>query len=607
MIYIKTSVWVFLLWTFIGVLSKLVFIPLYLSDYTVSDWGAVVRHGLLLDLSVAGYFSLLPGLMLIISTWWKSRLQKWLWHSYFILTSMVAVLGYVSNLALYRYWRFPLDSTPLLYIKTSPADAFASMTSVQLVCIPLMILGCGALVSLPFLRLWRMVENACLMGTKARISYSLILLLLTCALILPIRGGVDTGTNHTGSVYFSSDIKLNHAAVNPIFSFVESVTHQEDIASRYRFMEDKEARNLIQEMTYTHLRPDTRRHDYNVVLICLEGFSKYIMKEGGHVEGVTPNLDRYTEEGIYFTNFYSNSFRTDRGLVSVLSSLPAQPTMSVMDMPKISTSLPSIARTLSKEGYDTHFYYGGDANYSNMKSYLMGTGFQSITAQFDFDPKLQTGKWGVADGPVFERLLHDIKSADAKKPFFKVIMTGSSHEPFDVPDYRKLKSPELNAFSYADHHLGRFIEGLKQLSCWQNTLVLIVPDHLGAYPLEIDNYSLWRYEIPFIIMGADITPRKIDTVGSQIDISATLLSILGLQHQDFLYSKDLLDTSSPHFAFFTFPDAMGIVEQKDYLFYDNTSNKIVKSSGNNTDDMSAKAKAYLQILYDNLAEIQKRK
>ena len=205
------------------------------------------------------------------------------------------------------------------------------------------------------------------------------MLLLTALLIIPIRGGVDTGTNHTGSVYFSDDILLNHAAVNPIFSFVEAVTHQEDIATRYRYMDDNEASSLFKELTDTTLRSSAERHDYNVVLICMEGFSRYIMSEAGHVKGVTPWLDKYSQEGLYFSRFYANSFRTDRAMVAVMSGLPAQPTMSVMDMPRISTSLPSLAGSLGKNGYDTHFYYGGDANYSNMKYYIMGKGFQKVT------------------------------------------------------------------------------------------------------------------------------------------------------------------------------------------------------------------------------------
>lgn len=428
------------------------------------------------------------------------------------------------------------------------------------------------------------------------------MLVLTALLIIPIRGGVDTGTNHTGSVYFSTDILLNHAAVNPIFSFVEAVNHQEDIATRYRFMDDKEAERIFRNMVHASLRPDAEKHDYNVVLICMEGFSKYIMSEAGHVKGVTPSLDRYSKEGLYFSRFYANSFRTDRALVAVLSGLPAQPTMSVMDMPRISTSLPSIAGSLGKNGYDTHFYYGGDANYSNMKSYLIGTGYQHVTHQFDFEKKLQTGKWGVADGPVYDRMLADIKTFEKSKRFFKTMMTGSSHEPFDVPDYHKLKQPALNAFSYADYHLGRFIEGLKKLPQWNNTLVVIVPDHLGCWPEKIDNYKLWRYEIPLIMLGGMISePRKVETIGSQIDMSATILAILGLPHDEFTYSKDLLDEDAPHFAFFTFPDAMGLIDSTGYAIIDNTQKTVAASSADKSvDERTKKSKAYLQKLYDYL-------
>ena len=89
--------------------------------------------------------------------------------------------------------------------------------------------------------------------------------------------------------------------MNPIFCFIESVTHDEDIADRYRFMDDKEATDIFGNMTCTALRADSvgilslrgENQPRNVVVIMLESFSKYIMTEAGHVKGITPNLDRY--------------------------------------------------------------------------------------------------------------------------------------------------------------------------------------------------------------------------------------------------------------------------------------------------------------------------
>lgn len=586
---------IFVLWTVLGSLSKLLFLLVYhslFSIFGIRECLAVLGHGLLLDIAIAGYLSVLPGIMLAFSSFYSGKPLRWAWHTYFFVTSFAVSLAYVSNLGLYAYWGFPLDNTPLLYIRTSPSAAFASMSVWQILFIPIIIIVLALVV-------YKVMPRLPQSSANGKCLFCVILILLSVAMIIPIRGGFGTGTNHTGSVYFSQDMRLNHAAVNPIFCFVESVVHQEELSTRYRFMEDKKAGDIFSLMKHTQLRPDAVKKDYNVVLVCLESFSKYIMTEAGHVSGVTPNLDRYSCEGIYFTNFYANSFRTDRALVSVLSGIPAPPTMSIMDIPRISTSLPSIARILGEDGYSTHFYYGGDTNFSNMKSYIVGAGFHTVTSQYEFDSKLHTGKWGVADEPVYNRILNDIKLSP--QPFFKVFMTSSSHEPFDVPNYKKLTSPELNAFSYADYCLGKFIESLKTLPCWKNTLVVIVSDHLGAYPLQVDNYQRWRYELPLIVLGGMIThPRQIHTVGSQIDICATLLAMLGRPHEDFTYSKDLLDESAPHFAIFSFPDAIGMVENDNFIFFDNTSKSVVKLAGSSPSALLPKAKAYLQKLYDDL-------
>ena len=481
-----------------------------------TDQLAVLWYGLRLDMAIAGYLTIVPGLLLMISLWYGGKVLQWVWKAFFLLTAIATALGYVANLGLYGYWGFPLDNTPLLYVKTSPADAIASLTLWQMAG-AVLAWGVCALVVYKLPHPLPADERKHPRGWQ-RFAELVLLFVMEGALLLPIRGGVGTGTNHTGSVYFSENIRVNHATVNPLFCFFESVVHQEEIGTKYRFMEAEEADRLFAQITYTHLRKDTLRtlQHPNVILIVLESFSDTVMR----VKGVTPHLRRMTDEGLYFTSFYANSFRTDRALVSIHSGLPAQPTMSVMDIPRISTSLPSIAGQLGKSGYHTVFYYGGDINYSNMRSYFAGTGFQKIVSDTDFPMSF-------------------IRADNSGHPFFRSFMTGSSHEPFDVPDYHKFNDDEvLNAFSYTDHCLGRFIDELKKLPCWKNTLVAIVPDHLGAFPDRQDNYHLWRYHVPFMILGGQIPAGvQCHTVGSQIDIAATLLGLLGIDHQDFPYSK----------------------------------------------------------------------
>lgn len=610
---IKTFIKVFVLWTVIGMLSKVFFLGVHgdlVPNPSIGDYFDVMWHGLILDFAMAGYLSAVPAFILIGAVWTKSKWVQIAWHAWFAFAALVMAILFVTNIALYGYWGFPLDNTPILYLKTSPADAMASMTMVQMTFLPLLIVALAFGIYWIFVKAGREAFTA--EPTRETVSgiMSVILLLGAVSLIIPMRGGFSSAVNHTGSVYYSTNLRLNHAAVNPMFSFFESVIHYEEIGGRYRFMTDDEAQKLFKDMTYTKLRQDSVKADYNVIVVCLESFSKYIMEESGHVKGILPNLERYSREGMYFTNFYANSFRTDRAIVSVFSGMPAQPTMSIMDQPRISTSLPSLARTLSKYKYDTHFYYGGDADYSNMRSYIMGTGFTTVTDQHDFESQYVTGKWGVADGPLYDRVLSEIKAETAKggKPFYKGIMTGSSHEPFDVPNYKKIEDPGLNAFSYADACLGKFIESLKKLPCWKNTIVVLVPDHLGAYPAAIDNTQLWRYELPLVLLGGPVSaPQKVATCGSQIDICATVLGMMGKDHSDFLYSKDLLDEKAPHFAFFTVPDAMGMVQDSCFVYYDNKAKSIVASQGEDSGNLLVKAQAYLQKLYDDLEARKTRK
>lgn len=593
---IKTFITIFVLWALVGVISKIPFLLLYCDFFSI-DSLLVLWHGLKLDFAIAGYLTLIPGLLLILQEVKRSNWYRWLWKSYFAITSLLFSLAIVANLGLYKYWGFPLDNTPLLYLKTSPKDAFASISIWQMIFLLVSILFVAAII---YKILVRVVKESEFSHTPIqRLFYAVGLLILTTALIIPIRGGFSTGTNHTGSVYFSPDIKLNHAAVNPAFCFFESVSHQkQDLSTMYRFMEDKDAEKIFQGMIKT-TSPNTQAISKNVLLIILESFSDSIM----HIPGVTPQLNRLSEEGLYFRNFYANSTRTDRALASILSGVPAQPTMTILDVPRISNNLPSIANTLAHHEYDTHFYYGGDTDYSNMQSYLMATGFQHVTSETDFSSKELICKWGAPDEYVYQRLYNDIANSSTNtkgQKWFKVLLTESSHEPFDVPYKSKnanvASSDVLNAFAYSDKCLGDFIKKFKDLPCWNNTIIIIVPDHLGAYPEVIDNYKLWRYHIPLIILNADID-ADVNVIASQIDLPATILSILGYDHHDFLFSKNMLDSDAPHFAFFSFPDAMGLVTDKGFMIYDNNSNQL-----QGIPELENMSKAYLQTLYDYLSK-----
>lgn len=597
-------------------------------DNIFTELPAVIWHGLPLDLSMAGYLSVIPGFLSIAVVWLKRDLVKPIMNIYFIIASLFITCSFLLNASLYPYWKYPLDSTPLFYFFTSPADAIASVSIWQVILsiVILIVLTVGVWFTLRMRGEKRQQYSRYSYGyggfgsgkrnrfddfDRHRGRTSIILLLLTGLLFLPIRGGITVSTMNTGQAYYSQNAYLNHSAVNPLFSLLESITHQEDFASQYRFMKDKEADKIFATMTstsdentYPLLNEATfKKGTPDILIVIMESFASDIMPSMGSYKDVAVCLDSIAQQSILFTRFYANSFRTDRGMVSILSGYPAQPTTSIMRYPRKTSQLPSIARNLVKyKNYKTTYYYGGDADFCNMRSYLVSQGYQHIISDANFPIEDKLSKWGVPDHIVAARMMEDIKAQqNEKRPMLRILQTSSSHEPFEVP-YHRLKDKRLNAFAYTDSVMGAIVREYRKLPRWKNTLIVFVPDHVGGYKENLNDHDRSRYQIPLILAGGAISrPMKVGIIGSQHDIAATLLGQLGVEHREFTFSKNMMSDATPKFAFFAVNDAFGIVSEENSLIYDNRAKRIVYDKGEKGFNLK-RGQAYLQKLYDDLAK-----
>ena len=609
----------FALWTVLFVLQKPVFLLMYADS--LADVFPVIFHGLPLDLSVAGYMTTVPALALTVSSLPFSclhgeraaRIFQYILLAWTAIASIIAALAFVANLALYGYWRFPLDATPVFFIATSPADAMASIVWWQ----GLLGIGATAFVAVGtfilFKKLYRYFGKE-LFTARPRKAGWLAMVLLTALLFLPIRGGVTVSAMNTGKAYFSENQTLNHAAVNPVLSFMENIAHQEDFAHQYRFMNDGVAHATFRRFVrgkvpagtrpVSVLRTDSLPHP-DIYLIILESFSDTLTR----IKGVTPHLNSLKRQGLYFSRFYANSFRTDRGLVAILMGYPAPATVSLMKFPRKTATMPSLAAHLKRAGYGLNYYYGGDADFTNMRSFLINQGFEHITEDADFPVTERLSKWGVPDHLLFAKAKSDLsaqasaghRDINTRRPAFTVIQTSSSHEPFDVP-YHRLSDPILNAFAYADASLGSFIGYLKASGRWNQSLVIIVPDHLGAWPRNADSFKTWRFHVPLIWTGGMIKrPEVVPVYGSQQDIAATVLGQLGINHQDMTFSKDLFSDAFHHSAFFMMNDGFGLIDDDNTVIYDNKLQRVRVDTGRLRGKNIKNGKATAQVLFDDIA------
>lgn len=571
------------------------------KGFGFADYMQVMVHGASLDAATAGYLTAFPFLLVLISIWFRKFPLKKILYGYYILAAALISIIFVVDMALYTFWGFKLDASVFLYID-SPKEALASVS------VGFILLRILAILLLIALNCWVLLKitPSVLNATRKRIAGTAGMLLLGGVLFIIIRGGVTESTSNIGQVYFSNEPFLNHSAVNPDFSLLSSMGKSQDFASEFNFF-DEEKRAALFDGLYPTTDGDsiiqvlnTKRP--NILIILMEGFGGAFVEPLGGLPDVTPHFNRLSKEGIFFTNCYANSFRTDRGTVCTFSGYLGLPTASVMKIPAKSRTLPAIAEGLSKVGYKTDFLYGGDINFTNMKSYLLSTGYQRLTANTDFSLAEQTSNaWGVNDDITFEYLYNQLRNRKEEGPWHTAFLTLSSHEPFEVP-YHRLEDKIPNAFAYTDECLGKFIDRLKQTPAWKDLLVICLPDHGFYYPREGSNAMPRFYHIPLLWLGGAVKqPMQVDKIMNQTDLAATLLGQLGLEHTAFTFSRNVLGSDYKYpFAFYSFNNGFSFRDSTGVTVFDNNSGSILFDEPEADESRLDKGKAILQTVYDDL-------
>ncbi len=560
-------------------------------------------HGVKLDISTTGYFLILPVLLAIPGVWFNGNWYKnfMRWYSYFLIVSSSVII--VSDANLYSYWGFRMDYTPMLYLKT-PGEAMASVSTLKLslyfLTIILMASFCIFIYNKLIDRLFNGFEK--LRYWPAGI---LFFIFIWAALIIPIRGGFGVAPINAGTVYFSKKMFLNHTAINAVWNVGTSAFTQKPVKNPYEFGDIKNATAMVDSLTVKKGIPPKLLNcaQPDILIIVLESFSGYLIGPLGGDPLVTPNFNRYINEGILFSNFYASGNRTDKAIPAILDGYPAQPAQSIIKEPKKTQSLSSLIKIFNEVGYNSSFWYGGEINFANFNSFVIGSGFHSIITKNNFDPSNYNSKWGVHDHILFNALEDSMKTV--KEPFLKVVLTLSSHEPFDVPDNPVFAGGDnltkyKNSVHYADKSLGAFLDWAKGRDWWKNSLIILVADHCCRISTDVPVFSREIFRIPMLWIGGALSDKgiKIKKLGSQVDIPVTLLNQLGLKG-NFAFGKDLLSEGSKSFAFYTFNEGFAFITDTSAVIYDQKLKKPVVKEGADPDFAEKSGKAYLQVLFDD--------
>lgn len=585
-------------------LSRLAFIIFNISfshNLTVLDFILTYYHGFMLDLSMLAYIMVFPFLILLISTWLKNKFTYYFINVYTAILLFVFCFLIIVDIQLYGYWQFRLDATPLLYLNT-PKEMLASISTLEVIYLSIVLI---ITFILSFYIYIKSLSKSIINFNKTKWYNAALFFILMPTLIIPIRGGIGIIPLNVASVYFHNNIFANHNAINVVWNVGNSLINYKQV-EKINFYPEKDVNNIMYELHQNNKDNISviNISKPNILLIILESFTGDVIKEISGKEGITPNISKIIHEGMFFNNYYASGDRTDKALVALLSGYPALPTNAIVNYPDKTQKLPYLTKSLKSIGYTSTYIYGGDINFANIKSYLINGDIDKIISKDDFNSSLDNSKWGVYDEYVFDKTLEITDKS--KNPFINIVMTLSSHNPYDVPYKSQFnenndESKFYNSISYTDKCLGDFINKAKTKNWWKNTLVIITADHGKSVTDNIPVYAFQKYNIPMIWTGGAVSKKDtvVSTICSQTDLLNTILSQISNNSNNYQFSKNIFEMNPKSFAFYVFNNGFGFVSDSTKQIYSNSSHKFIISEGEINDKQVDKGKSYFQYLMND--------
>ncbi len=356
----------------------------------------------------------------------------------------------------------------------------------------------------------------------------------------------------------------------------------------------KKVKDYYKENPYQHIDNEYTNifEGRNVIVIHAESIQTIAMNLEFNGKQVTPNLNKLREEGIFFSNYYSQ--------VGVGTSSDAEFTFNTSLMPSSNGTVfmnyfnreyITIPKLLNEKGYYTFSMHANKGDFWNRDKMHPNMGYQKFYDKSFYNIDEEIGL-GLSDKSFFRQSVEimDKVVKEQNKPFYATLIMLSNHTPFShvelMDEFPTTMTVEINgktvtrdyinnttlgnyfrSVHYADQAIGELIEELDSKGLLENTVVVIYGDHdariekenydilynydpiedrvltkddNGYIPYNEYNYELDR-KVPFIIWTKDKKFQvEVQTPMGMIDALPTLGNMLNI-HSNYQLGNDIFN------------------------------------------------------------------
>ncbi|MCK9163049.1 MAG: LTA synthase family protein [Bacteroidales bacterium] len=428
-----------------------------------------------------------------------------------------------------------------------------------------------------FLRFKTMDKDKNRPAFRIYVINSLLFIFLIGLCFLGMRGRIEKKSPmKVGTAYFSNNPLINQMGLNPTFTFIKSFEEKLKENNKPLNLMDKNKAKVFVKNEFRRMRESGNKRELilnkntNVVLVIMESMGSCNIGHFGNTLNLTPNLDKLINNSVSYENVYTAGIHTYNGVYSTLFGQPAllsKHSMNITIIPKMEGGLPNLLR---ENGYSTIYFTTHDDQFDNIGGFLSANGIEKIVSVKDYPKKEVKSTLGVPDHIMFSRAIEEIGNMDKTKPFFACLLTASNHGPYifpdDIPFKAKSKDIKNKMIEYSDWAIGDFIEKAKKEAWFDNTVFVFIADH-GAYKGS-NNYEmpLSYHHSPLIFYSpSNLSPRKNENIGLQIDIAEMISSYLGIENKKTLGID--FETYPRRYGYFSADDKLGVIDKEYYYIW----------------------------------------
>lgn len=578
-------------WLIYFLVNRLFFIINYIEDFnsvTIHDLLNILPNSLALDISFIGYLFVIITILLFFNSFLTSKSVNTFitglifWLNAILIIFSALVIG--SEIGLYSEWGTKLNFKAISHL-SNPREVFSTATSFNF-----FIIFISIIIGFSFVRIYRLFIHQSFNTYKYNIQQFFFKIirfpLVLIVLLVFIRGGLQEIPVNTSDSYFSKTMIVNDVSVNPNWNLIQSILKSRSNfnGNPYVKYSQEKVDRFINKMNTgseeTHYVLNSSRP--NIVFILLESWSADNIESLGGLKGVTPNFKALEDEGLSFTNFYSNGWTSDQAMTSIFSSFPVFPYVAIINQVDKSRNLPCLNKSLINNGYHSSYFFGGQLTYGNIKGYLLSQGFDIVKDEEDYK-YLPAGRLGVHDEYMFSQFRDELDRLP--QPFMSSLFTLSSHSPFDFPAEHSLsfnshEDDYVNSVAYTDSCLGEFFRSVKDAAWYDNTLFIVVADHSHNSPRNWRLAQKERFKIPMLWIGQVLKQAykggKWDKLSSHIDISPTILKQLGQSYSTYKFGVDIFNIEQQVFVPYAFPKGYGLITNQGYYAFSEAYNTMLE-------------------------------